>query len=196
VNLGARHEHAGVLAWIDRESSKPGRASDEVWVLHSTDQFARERIDADPESAGATMLDAFFAATGAPRAEPVARHARLWKTALPVAPLCDGCLYDESLRVGACGDWCMGARVEGAYLSGLAMAERLNGRHRDFLATCALAHALGLIRPGPAASPEPAGPNREPCRAAPAPPICPPSPASPAGASSPGARSGNATGRA
>ncbi len=137
VNLGGRHEHAGVLTWFDRESSKPGRSGDEVWVLHSTDQFAREHVGADGDEAGAIMLDAFFAATGIDPVEPAARHARLWKAALPVAPLCDGCLYDEQLRIGACGDWCMGARVEGAYLSGLAMADALLGRHRDFLATCA-----------------------------------------------------------
>ena len=140
VNLGARHEHAGVLAWADRESSKPGRSEDEVWVLQSSDQFAREHIGSDESEISTVMLDAFFAATGIDRIDPAAHHARLWKAALPVAPLCDGCLYDEQLRIGACGDWCMGARVEGAYLSGLAMADRLNGRHRDSLATYSLAH--------------------------------------------------------
>ena len=56
--------------------------------------------------------------------------------AFPVAPLCDGCLFDEQMRVGACGDWCMGARVEGAFLSGLAMAHRLLGETTDFLEPC------------------------------------------------------------
>lgn len=140
VNLGGRHAHAGVLAWMDRESSKPGRPDDEVWVLNTTDQFARERIGVSPEEVGAVMLDAFFEATAIDRVEPVASHTRLWKAAMPVAPLCDGCLYDEQLRIGACGDWCLGARVEGAYLSGLAMADRMMGGSRDFLATCAPAH--------------------------------------------------------
>lgn len=136
INLGGRHQHGGVLTWIDRESSKPGRTADEIWVIHSTDQFAREQIHAKPEPTAETMLDAFFASAGIERVEPIASHARLWKAALPVAPLCDGCLYDEQLRIGACGDWCMGARVEGAFLSGLAMADRLLGRSNDFLATC------------------------------------------------------------
>ena len=138
ISLGASHAHAGVLDWIDRESSKPGRSEDEVWVLHSEGQFAREHIHDDPQRVGAIMLDAFYAAVGIDPddADPTDRHAHLWKAALPVAPLCDGCLYDESLRIGACGDWCMGARVEGAYLSGLAMADRLAGIHGDFLATC------------------------------------------------------------
>ncbi len=136
VNLGGRHPSAGVLDWIDRESSKPARTDDEVWVLHSSGQFGREHIHTDPDEAGDLMLDAFFAATGVDAVQPAARHARLWKAAFPLAPLCDGCLYDESLRIGACGDWCMGARVEGAYLSGLAMADRLTGGHGDFLATC------------------------------------------------------------
>ena len=140
VDLGGRHAHAGVLAWMDRESSKPGRPGDEVWVLSSAADWARQHIDSPADEITETMLGAFFAAAWVDTVSPVASHARLWKAALPVAPLCDGCLYDEQLRIGACGDWCFGARVEGAYLSGLAMAERLMGGHRDFLATCSASH--------------------------------------------------------
>jgi predicted NAD/FAD-dependent oxidoreductase len=32
---------------------------------------------------------------------------------------------DHQLRVGVCGDWLMGGRVESAYLSGLALAKEL-----------------------------------------------------------------------
>jgi predicted NAD/FAD-dependent oxidoreductase len=32
---------------------------------------------------------------------------------------------DDDRLIGACGDWCLGSRIEAAFLSGNAMAERL-----------------------------------------------------------------------
>ncbi len=136
VHVGARCEHAGVLAWMDRESSKPGRPGDELWLLHAGEQWSASHRDDDPAEVGRRMVEAMFAAAAIPPVEPVAVHAHLWPHAFPVAPLCDGCLFDETLSVGACGDWCMGSRVEGAYLSGLAMAARLLGERSDFLEPC------------------------------------------------------------
>jgi predicted NAD/FAD-dependent oxidoreductase len=34
-------------------------------------------------------------------------------------------LWDAESRVAVCGDWCQGARIEGAFLSGLAAADRV-----------------------------------------------------------------------
>jgi predicted NAD/FAD-dependent oxidoreductase len=34
-------------------------------------------------------------------------------------------LFDPQLGIGACGDWCGGRRVEGAFLSGHALALRI-----------------------------------------------------------------------
>jgi predicted NAD/FAD-dependent oxidoreductase len=48
-----------------------------------------------------------------------------WRYALPAEPLPDRCLFDGDTNIGACGDWCSGPRVEGAFLSGAAVAERL-----------------------------------------------------------------------
>jgi predicted NAD/FAD-dependent oxidoreductase len=34
-------------------------------------------------------------------------------------------LWEAQQRIGACGDWCADGRIEGAYLSGLALAAEL-----------------------------------------------------------------------
>ncbi len=44
-------------------------------------------------------------------------HARLWGNAIPEAVHPEKCLWDPELELGACGDWCEGPRVEGAYIS-------------------------------------------------------------------------------
>lgn len=136
ISIGGRHAHAGVLAWADRESSKPGRSPDECWVLHAGDEWTRDHMDDDHDSVGASMLGAFFDAAGIGPVTASEVRAHRWRYAFPVAPLCDGCLFDEHLMIGACGDWCMGSRLEGAFLSGLAMAGRLLGERSDFLEPC------------------------------------------------------------
>jgi predicted NAD/FAD-dependent oxidoreductase len=36
-------------------------------------------------------------------------------------------LFDSELEIGACGDWCLGGRVEAAFLSGRTGTGRLLG---------------------------------------------------------------------
>ena len=57
--------------------------------------------------------------------QPVHAVAHRWRYALPdpVAP--DAALYDAVTQLGAGGDWCGGPRVEGALLSGVALAGRV-----------------------------------------------------------------------
>lgn len=43
-----------------------------------------------------------------------------WKYAIPTTPLDKRCLFNDTLNVGLCGDWCLGNRVEAAWQSGAA----------------------------------------------------------------------------
>ena len=71
------------------------------------------------------MLEAFAKALGREQLpEPAFATAHRWRFALPDPPLETDCLFDGEARIGACGDWCGGPRVEGAYLSGLSLANR------------------------------------------------------------------------
>jgi hypothetical protein len=54
-------------------------------------------------------------------------RAHRWRFALAENSLTLGCLYDEKLWLGVCGDWCQMSRIEGAFLSGMAMAGRVFG---------------------------------------------------------------------
>jgi predicted NAD/FAD-dependent oxidoreductase len=56
--------------------------------------------------------------------EDVARRLR---AAIASASIGEPCLFDRALGIGACGDWCLGGRVEAAFLSGRAIAGRLLG---------------------------------------------------------------------
>jgi predicted NAD/FAD-dependent oxidoreductase len=113
------------LAWIARDSSKPRRARGERWVLHACPEWSEEHLPCDEDEVVTRLVDALSQATGVRVPEPIHAAAHLWRFARVQDGGMDDCLHDAELGLGACGDWCAGGRIEGAYLSGQALAERL-----------------------------------------------------------------------
>jgi predicted NAD/FAD-dependent oxidoreductase len=120
--------NVGPLAWIARNSSKPGRGGGEAWVLHAASGWSDDHLDDDP-GAVIDALDAAFRdlAPADSWPSPIHGDARCWRSALPAAALPDLCRVDQARGVAVAGDWCGGPRIEGAYLSGLAAAAQLGG---------------------------------------------------------------------
>ena len=115
----------GAFSWMARNSSKPGRPEEEAWVIHATPHWTREHWDEDEETVCALVLDTLrrdFGLASIP--SPVYARAHRWGYALASEPA-DDILYEPELGLGACGDWRVGGRVEGALLSGLEIARRL-----------------------------------------------------------------------
>lgn len=110
-----------VLAWAGRDSSKPGRpATAEAWVLHATPAWSREQRGLASEEAARQLLGRFLELL-AVQQEPKLLFAHFWPLARVEQPLGEACLWDPGSAVGACGDWCLGARVEDAWCSGDAL---------------------------------------------------------------------------
>lgn len=115
------------LSWVARNASKPGRGDGEGWILHASREWSQRHLEAEHGTAARLLLKAFAEALGGLDASPVHLEAHRWRYALPVEPLREACLFSPELRLAACGDWCGGPRVEGAYLSGCAAAQSLLG---------------------------------------------------------------------
>lgn len=112
----------GPLGWIARDSSRPGRAaSPECWVVHATPAWSREHLEDAAETVLPLLQAAFTAATGI-TALPTYAAVHRWRYALADTPLGVPALWDGAAGLGMCGDWCLGARVEAAFLSGQALA--------------------------------------------------------------------------
>ena len=123
---GAFLPRGAPLSWVARTSSKPGRVVEpDRWVVHASAEWSEQRLAVSPERVVPDLLDAMFEATGVPPRTPLWASAHRWRFALAENPLHEGCLFDPVQRVGACGDWAQGNRVEGAFLSGLAMGRRI-----------------------------------------------------------------------
>ena len=116
----ARSTHHRV-AWLARESSKPGRNSVERWTVQASGDWSDEHGSDDPQRAQDKLQKAFAEITGI-RATPSFAAVRYWREAKTLVPAGATHLWDAKQRVGACGDWCIGARVEDAFVSGLSLA--------------------------------------------------------------------------
>ncbi len=116
-----------ILSWVARNNSKPGRPRYESWVLHASPEWSQRHIGWQAEDVGSVLLKGFLEASGAPETGVLHLNSHLWRYAQAATPLSEGCLWDDKLGIGACGDWCNGSRIEGAFLSGISVAERVVG---------------------------------------------------------------------
>ncbi|CAM3311701.1 NAD(P)/FAD-dependent oxidoreductase [Polaromonas hydrogenivorans] len=109
------------IAWLARESSKPGRGPIERWTVQASPAWSQRHLEDDSERVKGKLLKAFTEVTGI-RAEPPYASVHRWRYAQTSKPLGKTHAWDAASRIGACGDWCLGHRVEDGFVSGLEMA--------------------------------------------------------------------------
>ena len=118
-----------VLAWAACESSKPARVtSPEGWTLHATPEWSAERLE-DPTDkvAEALLRRLFHLVAEAEKLSPVFRVAHRWRFARSAQPRPLGQVVDSESLLGLAGDWTGGDRLEGAFLSGVRVADEIGG---------------------------------------------------------------------
>ena len=130
VPYDAAYVHGGPLSWVALDSSKPGRPDGDRWVLQAAADWSLQNIDMDAEAVVAALREEFARRCGASLPVNTFDMAHKWLYAKPVNALDVDFIYDSERSIGYCGDWCQGARVENAFVSGTKLAESI-------LATCA-----------------------------------------------------------
>ncbi|WP_439115633.1 NAD(P)/FAD-dependent oxidoreductase [Hydrogenophaga sp.] len=109
------------ISWLARESSKPGRDPIERWTVQASPAWSVKHLEDDAERVKAKLLKGFAEITGI-RATPTHAEVHRWRFAQTQQPLGRPFIYDKTLGIGLCGDWCLGHRVEDAFVSGLELA--------------------------------------------------------------------------
>jgi len=96
-----------VIRWAARNNSKPCRTAPETWVVQAGPGWSRTHVEATAEWVAATL-----------------KAAHRWRFARSGAEG-SGAILDPGRRLGICGDWLIGPRVEAAWLSGSTLAEKI-----------------------------------------------------------------------
>lgn len=125
----ARVNHAP-LRWIAFNHRLPGRGPAGSVVAHSTPEWAREHLEHDQDWVQQQLTESFLALTGLPARAIAGARLHRWRYALSNEPAepGEGYVLDPQTGLAACGDWCLGGRVEAAFLSGRALARALSRR--------------------------------------------------------------------
>ncbi len=116
-----------MLCWFARNGSKPGRDAPHAWVLHASADWSRIEFDQPAVNVQRALLDRFSERFGRALPLTLLSDGHRWRHARVEAPLGEAYLLDRESCIGFCGDWCLDARAEAAWLSGdalgLALAE-------------------------------------------------------------------------
>jgi len=115
---------AGAIGWAARNSAKPGRSGPESWVVQASPAWSRDHLEDDPDLVVTALLASFAAVIGQPLPLALATAAHRWRYARSGSADAP-CLWDAAARLGVCGDWLIGARVEAAWQSGAALASAM-----------------------------------------------------------------------
>ena len=114
--------NADPLRWVAEDSHKPGRNGQSCWLLHASAEWSDAHIEATSEQVGPLLISAFRSLGGR---EPDAWSAHRWRYADTAEPLNLGAVWDAQAGLGLCGDWLNGGKVEGAWLSGQLVADKI-----------------------------------------------------------------------
>jgi renalase len=119
------------IAWIARNSTKPKRTGLDYWTVHASPDWSDAHLELDKADVSQKLLECMhqlgFNITDA----QVTMHR--WRYASGgLEPMIEY-HYSTNDGLGFCGDWLHGGRVEGAWLSGMKLANKISDE-------CALPH--------------------------------------------------------
>lgn len=119
IDLGfdAAHIENSDLSWISNNASKPERSPQSTIMIHSSYQFAQANLETNTAMVMEGLIEEASKVVGINLAQSSFKTIHRWLYANN-ASRCEGPLMlDTVLKLGACGDWNMGGRVEGAFVS-------------------------------------------------------------------------------
>ena len=112
-----------IISWIARNNSKPNRAGLETWTIHANPQWSQQWIELGKDEATKLILEcAKKLGLDCDKAK-ISIHR--WRYASGYTSPIPGFKLNEDLKIGFCGDWLNGGRVEGAWLSGYKLATQI-----------------------------------------------------------------------
>ncbi|WP_017671754.1 NAD/FAD-dependent oxidoreductase [Blastomonas sp. AAP53] len=111
----------GAIGWAARNSAKPGRSGPESWVIQGSPAWSQAHLEDEADMVIAALMEALETAIGSALPPTLVVQAHRWRYALSGAAG-QSVMWDSEAKLGVCGDWLIGPRIESAWASGRALA--------------------------------------------------------------------------
>ncbi len=114
------------FSWAARNASKPGRGAGETWVIHGSPDWSKDHLENDADDVAERLASAFSDRFDL-QDKPVLCSAHRWRYSQVATPATSPFALDADKRLGVCGDWRIGPRIEDAWTSGDQLGAALAG---------------------------------------------------------------------
>ena len=113
-----------IISWVSRNNSKPGRAGDESWTIHTNPEWSEQHLNSESEEVIRLIIRCAeklgFDFCNSTMTSHRWRYDNVHIDPSPQFHLQKKC------QLGICGDWLHDGRVEGAWLSGYKIANKIS----------------------------------------------------------------------
>lgn len=115
------------IGFVADNRQKPDRGLNQTALtIHAGNAWSDLHFDKDPEDIQQQMKHRLWEVTGIDAAKATHSAWHRWRYANASLPSGQSCLVDQENSLAAAGDWCLGGRVENAFLSASALARRIS----------------------------------------------------------------------
>ncbi|RFF31943.1 NAD(P)/FAD-dependent oxidoreductase [Wenzhouxiangella sediminis] len=125
VPFDAAFVNQGPLSWIARCDVKAGRGGAPAWVGHAGPEWSQAHLESDSEEVASVLYAEMGRLAPGLASKPALCVAHRWRYAMASRALDGPILADDAQKLVLAGDWCAGERIEGAWISGVAAARRI-----------------------------------------------------------------------
>jgi renalase len=118
LDFEAAHVTDSDLSWIAVNSHKPQRPDLFTLMIHSSEDYAEAHIDDDRDQVIKHLINETSHIIGQDVSQANYKNIHGWRYANNADKKQKSSVFiDQDLKLAACGDWCLGGRVEGAFTS-------------------------------------------------------------------------------
>lgn len=119
-----------IINWICQNGSKPMRQGT-MWTINGSPAWSQENVELSKEDAQDQMMECLTRLGFNCQDAEISMHR--WRYASGSLENSIDFLSLPDIRLGLCGDWLNGGRVEGAWLSGLGLAVDIHQSTKQYL---------------------------------------------------------------
>ena len=125
LEFEAAHVINADLSWITVNSLKPGRTNDYTLMIHSSAEYAKAHINNDHLEVMDNLIQETSRIIGHDVSDATFKIIHGWRYANNLNREDSSVFLDHINGLAACGDWCFGGRVEGAFTSACSLVKAI-----------------------------------------------------------------------